>query len=369
MPTELLAHVPSDKQLEAQKAQLWLYKHQPVWLLKLDGTLIAANLLALWLWDLLSPGLLQAQELPPLRAFDIFAANLKRLPLSENSDFLQRKSSTAKFVEERTEFGEEPILAFKQAMMKRPELKEIYVKADAEDFPKTFNYELNIKPPRQLKPPALLQFKTHVYMLLGQDGKAIGFGTVYNPLGITQSIVETKCKQLIDRYGNMSYILYNEGGGDFAVKERFTETQRAHDKAPHSSALSENEVSLLSQPDITLYANRSEQSQQVFEMLEETHLGFRVVASPRRKVPSTEWGGIRFRGLEGAQHLVRMLEAFESTFITEAKKTMPNRFKNVESKRDRPMDEKTSRQIDEARTVMSKLYTPTSRTSKTPKRG
>ena len=93
MQEEILNRVPCDKKREVKEVKAWLSKHQPVWLIRLDGTVIAANLLMLWLWNVLSLDLLHSKKLPMLRTFDIFAQNLNHIPLAKNRDFFEKSLS------------------------------------------------------------------------------------------------------------------------------------------------------------------------------------------------------------------------------------------------------------------------------------
>jgi hypothetical protein len=93
MQEEIFSRVPCDKKKEVKEVKAWLPKHQPVWLVGLDGTVIAANLLALWLWDVLSQDLLQSEKLPLLRTFDILSQNFNRIPLAKNRDFFEKSLS------------------------------------------------------------------------------------------------------------------------------------------------------------------------------------------------------------------------------------------------------------------------------------
>jgi hypothetical protein len=239
---EVVTDLPSESKIPVEEAGTWLVEPQPVWQLDLDGTLRAANLLALWLWDILSPDLLTSKKLPRLRVFNIFARNLERIPLEENRDFLEKKSATAKFIES-TKAGEAPILAFRQAMMQTPEHRAIYERAEAWKFIQAFNYELtlvNFEDIPLLRDPQnrryyiataeRLTFDTNILVLLNQNEQPVGFLAVYNPRGSmeegTTVVIADKYRELIDLYNEILYVLTREGGDEertHNMRERITE--------------------------------------------------------------------------------------------------------------------------------------------------
>jgi hypothetical protein len=211
MQEEILNRVPCDKKREVKEVKDWLPKHQPVWLIGLDGTVIAANLLVLWLWGVLSPDLVQSKKLPTLRTFDIFYQNFNRIPIAENKGFFQKKSVDAKVIENISS-SEGPVRAFKEAMLSTPQLKGIYRRAKINDFSSTFEFELNINPPEELTPPGLLQFKGTMYFPVNQEAAPVGFWTIYTPISErTQSIIGTKYDQLLDVYDTIPYVITNTG--------------------------------------------------------------------------------------------------------------------------------------------------------------
>jgi hypothetical protein len=108
--------------------------------------------------------------------------------------------------------GEEPIRAFKKAMLSNPKLKEIYEKARMDDFSITLECELNIRPPEKLIRPRLLPFQSSVSFPINQEATPVGFWTVYTPVGERiQPIISMKYHQLLDVYDTIPYVITNTG--------------------------------------------------------------------------------------------------------------------------------------------------------------
>jgi hypothetical protein len=179
----------------------------PAWLIGFDTTVIAANLPALWLWDVL-PEVLQSKKLPDgLRTFNIFARNFDRIPLEENKDFYWKKSIDAEAIKAFCR-DEEPIRKFKQKMLADPQRKAIYKEArealaealaKEKDILETFDFKLKIRPPQEPTSPEFLQFQVSAALQL-HGRRLIGWRTVYNPLGEELSIIKREYEQLLTKY-------------------------------------------------------------------------------------------------------------------------------------------------------------------------
>jgi hypothetical protein len=112
----------------------------------------------------------------------------------------------------------------------------------------------------------------------------------------------------------------------------------------------------LSQPPVTLYATRGEESQRAFALLEQAGIRFRVVPAPRRRHPSVEWGdGVQATGLEGIADLVARLDEMKGATFDELARTMPYLLEQPDAALKTFMEEVRARQLEEARTVMASL--------------
>ena len=202
----------------------------PVWQLGLDGRLICANPMALWLWGLLklSDTMLYAADLLKINVFDLFRQNFSRIPLelAENRDFLTKKSAIIKrILRESNTHLPSPYTAFRDAMLANALSREIYehVANPTEEW----EYTLKIMYSDTNTRPKLLAFRTIVNDIRHNDVK-IGYVARYRPIGETIEFIKLIHKRIAARYGVMPYMLTNTQADieidseDTIVSERIT---------------------------------------------------------------------------------------------------------------------------------------------------
>lgn len=193
---ETLWHMHAEMVTEGEADQA-LHAAYPAWRLALDGVVTAGNLLALWLWEGTQNMDANAATPPVIgsNVFNIFAANLGRIPPAKNNDFWR-----AKFKSEYVLFGDSPTAPLAEARRKNPELQQIYDQID-KDIPlgNFWEYMLRIVPPQKSRNADLLEFNTLVSRVAEND-KPSGYVAVFTPLGKTREIMFTKYDELYVRH-------------------------------------------------------------------------------------------------------------------------------------------------------------------------
>jgi hypothetical protein len=111
-------------------------------------------------------------------------------------------------------------------------------------------------------------------------------------------------------------------------------------------------------PSVTLYVNGSEESRQVFQMLENAGIDFRAVPS-RRQTPTATLGGRRFSGQSGAQRLIQFLQDLETVWREAVSRSMPALFELADPVAMERMRGHRERWRQEARAVLSHIQATT----------
>src|SRR5437588_7579561 len=179
---------------------LSLKEPYPVWFLDLRGVIHAANLLAFWLWEAILPGKsFQPDTLLNESVFNIITANLKRIPIKQNTNFYAIKSAVVK----RMDAGlHSPLYSsFISAMEADLQLKKIFDNANPNPD-REWEYLLRITAPRENGTATLLEFVVTIYRLTGDSGLLV----VYIPTSNTLFFIEEQYSQLISRYGDQAYV-------------------------------------------------------------------------------------------------------------------------------------------------------------------
>jgi len=191
------------EQITISQAEEYLTKPYPVWLLTPQGFVIAANLLASWLWEV--P---QLNHLFDLNVFEIFYRNIRRIPEYKNDEFFKKKIPILKRLIRG--FGKEPYKSFLEYVEHDPYLKEIYIQGKYIPDKKwvsqrVWEYSLRMLPPIGTGINELLKFQVVVYRL--SPGNE--FLAVYEPLPaskITQSIIGQKYNEAMAVVGMIGYV-------------------------------------------------------------------------------------------------------------------------------------------------------------------
>lgn len=197
-----------------EQARLWLKDPYPVWNLTDDGLIFAANLLAFWLWDALDPddrGITQ-ENLLGANALDVFIRpeNLSRIPVDQNRQFWQTKSSVALRLSER--YGWLPPYANFQTAMRADwgrwrlfdEVRRGHMVVERE-----WEYVLAIVPPSLSGDSSLLTFNAWITEIQ-REGVPAGWVARYisQSWSTTNEVVVAQHRLLEARYGPDSMIQF-----------------------------------------------------------------------------------------------------------------------------------------------------------------
>ena len=191
-----------------------------IWCLELNGRLISANPMALWLWGLLKldDTLFSIFDLLNIHLFDIYRQNFSRIPieLAENRDFFTKQAFITKRV-----VGEYPTVAspytfFKNAMLASPRHRAIYEQATSSN--NVGEYTLKISHPDLHNPGQLLEFRVLVNAI-SQNGVITGNIARYLPSGETTQRIKPIFQRVDARYGIIPYLLVPEQGRQEATSE------------------------------------------------------------------------------------------------------------------------------------------------------
>ena len=166
------------------------------------GVIRGANLMAFWLWNTL-------QLAEPIRPdtllgrsiFSIYANNFQRIPIEQNSEFYEKKSSIVKRMKANSSL-ESPIYdRFINAMKTNPQLEKMYEQAQHySDY--EWEHPFSIVPPAHIETSRLLDFQVTTYRLEG-DG---GFLCMHTPTASTLPDIEEQYGLLIEEYGDNAYV-------------------------------------------------------------------------------------------------------------------------------------------------------------------
>jgi hypothetical protein len=191
-------------------ARIALQDPYPALYIDTRGVILGANLMAFWLWNTLQltesirPDILLGRSI-----FSIYANNLWRIPIEQNSEFYTKKSSIVKRMKADSS-SESPIYdLFIHAMKTNPQLKKMY--EQAQHYPDNeWENPLSIMPPAHIETNRLLDFQITTYRLEGDAG----FLCMYTPTGSTLQDVEEQYRLLIEKFGDNAYVQLNDSSQD-----------------------------------------------------------------------------------------------------------------------------------------------------------
>lgn len=174
----------------------------PAWLLDPRGIIIAANVMAFWLWGMLDEnGTYTPESLLGTNAFTLLTKMFERIPVDENVELYTKKSAVVKRLAARID--ESLYTNFIESMKADPRRASIYERA----VPNTANewhYPLKMTQPKQNGSVAepLLEFHVDNFRLIG----GAGFLITCTPKGDTPTLIEAQYNHVINRYGEANYV-------------------------------------------------------------------------------------------------------------------------------------------------------------------
>lgn len=153
----------------------------PAWMLDVNGRVLAANRMALWLWGL------EDDQFQGVDVFQIFADNVERIPAELNPTFWKAKFRIETLVE-----NDGPSV-FDRLRNMYPELQRMFddmrVEKSRDDV---WQYVLKIGPPegaQHNRMPKHLTFRTTVSAVIAYDNTEYGFLAQYSPDSTTDFIL------------------------------------------------------------------------------------------------------------------------------------------------------------------------------------
>lgn len=197
---------------EKEADQLLQAETIPIWRLGLDGMLVSANPMALWLWNVirLSERVLSIPDLLNINVFDLFRRSFARIPIefAENRDFFTKKSAVIKrILRESKTYSPSPFTSFRDAMWADPQHRFIYEQAANPD--EEWEYTIRITHPDILNSTILLEFRT-IVNAIQHNGMKIGYIARYRPAGDTIQLSRQIYQRVSGRYGISPYVLSKE---------------------------------------------------------------------------------------------------------------------------------------------------------------
>jgi hypothetical protein len=344
------AHLRGHEPITLAQAKNQLRQRRPLWILDFDGSLLACNLLALWLWGFLKSGQdIDVHSLLGTKVFSVFARNLYRIPPADNVRFYEIKCAIARWIERFYPERPEIIDAFKAAVLSRPDTAKIWNQAQLAHLKlnrPVWTYPLNITPPESDDTSLRLEMQTTV-TLVRIDQKQFQFIAYYQPLQLTTYVFEEQYKKLIDLYGKISYVQPYGFGGELDNKEIQPNGIGEHLKG--------SKELLIPEP-ITLYADASEQSQQAFNALEKAGLRFRVLPASEYPAPYATWeDDMVFEGLTNVQSFADALHHFDSEVKSSLGKWKSAAIRNPNQELIDWMEELRQRQLGQARAELARM--------------
>jgi hypothetical protein len=295
------------------EANAALKAHHPSWHLTLDGCIVAANSLALWLWGGADAG--RAAGVPDpatllgANVFDVLAQNLRRIPTERNRDFLAKTAWI-----EKTIGGTTDTSLFQGAMLADPDLRRIYEGAAHGIDGNAWEYDLCIAPPEAAANDHLLEFRTTVWAV-ARGGEPLGYAANYLSLRETEQVVEKQ------------YAALRVGGLGHSYVFRFNLERRRVAAAWRSGTAAESVSAPEAEPQVTLYADDSAAGRTAAAALVEVGIPFRSLSAAAGGGVAAEFGGLRFEGPDGVRELAQGLREMRGAFARRLGQAHPHLFR------------------------------------------
>lgn len=198
------------EQITISQAEKKLNKPCAFWLLSSKGDIIAANILAIWLWEARQ---LNSSTFFGVNIFEIFNQQRTRIPKDKNEEFFRKKILVLNRLIRG--FGRRPYKNFLKYLNTYPDLKEMldkkmYIPDKRWESERIWEYSLRIVPPKETYDADLLEFHVTVYRLYPNNE----FLAVYEPhprSEITQSILYEKFNEAKNASDIIEYVQYRNG--------------------------------------------------------------------------------------------------------------------------------------------------------------
>jgi hypothetical protein len=212
-----------------EQAEAQLFGDGPAWLLRLDGQINHANLLAVWLWGALDPqGIPQPEALVGRNVFEVFANNATRLPPNRNHDFWLAKFRAELLILQ----GESsPLEAVRD---RHPDLNALYEKAAEHPPGNVWRYFLEISPRNEEASVDFLRFETTI-TAVATARQPSGYFAFYKAGDRrTSDIINDVRLMLYEKLGLAQAWYLNQKGGvsEFDMKEG--EVRRTKELVPQN---------------------------------------------------------------------------------------------------------------------------------------
>jgi len=200
------------EQITISQAEKKLNKPCAFWLLSTKGDIIAANILAIWLWEARQ---LNSSTFFGVNIFEIFSQHRMRIPKDKNEEFFRKKILVLNRLIRG--FGSKPYKNFLKYLKTYPDLKEMldkkmYIPDKRWESERIWEYSLRLAPPKGTYDADLLEFHVTVYRLYPNNE----FLAVYEPhprSEITQSILYEKFNEARNVSDMIEYVQYQDGIG------------------------------------------------------------------------------------------------------------------------------------------------------------
>jgi len=201
------------------------------WLLTPRGDIIAANLVATWLWE---ERQLNTKTFFDVNVFEIFTRHRKRIPKDKNDEFFRKKIPI--LIRLIGGFGKEHYKSFLEYLDTYPDLKQLfdeqkYIPDEVWNSKRIWEFPLIIVPPQGTKDIEFLEFLVTVYRLVPTN-EFLAFYEPHPRSTVTQSIVNQKFNEAmaISNASMVDYVQYLDGmkrGVDLTItKEQSPEKPR-----------------------------------------------------------------------------------------------------------------------------------------------
>lgn len=149
----LMHHDAENKPIDILDALKSLDTDVPAWRVGSDGTLLAANALALWMWEV---PLHEEEPTEQVNVFDIFARNFDRVPVGLNADFWEAKLRIERAIDAEKS-------AFEGILRRSIEFRDLSLQVTGSPPRPVWRYMLSIRDPEtSASSPSFLRFITTV---------------------------------------------------------------------------------------------------------------------------------------------------------------------------------------------------------------
>ena len=181
-----------------------LQEPYPAWFLNQWGIIMAANLMAFWLWNI-DPGgeRFEPESILGTNGFTLLANLMERIPVEQNVELYTKRAAVVKRLAAKAE--QPDYASVISAMKANDRLAHIYEQAPL-DIENEWEYPLKITAPGQENRADwsnLLEFQVSYFRLVGDSGLLV----TCNPRSSSLSEVEAVYNRLLNRPDTGSYVI------------------------------------------------------------------------------------------------------------------------------------------------------------------